>query len=166
MIHATCIPNNEIEEWLHDHTDVVKYITQAYKSCIPNMVDPISFDPRFLINDHIVNPGFNEDPIFLLGYNKSTHLILGVLYVFERYRNKGIASYLIESFKIQYGGLIQVAVAGSSNKLNGFYKKRGFKTTDVSKKDVLGTEFVDYFWSPKPINLTSKEHGTIVSPII
>jgi len=145
MIPATCIQKNEIKDWFEDHPSITGHVLRAYKSCVPTLLEPIMYDLRFTQNDHMVNVGFNDEPIFVVGLNKSTHMTLAVLYVFEKYRNRGIASYLIEALKVQYGGLIQVAVESSKKNLKMFYERLGLVTTGQVLKDDLSVGFVDYF---------------------
>jgi GNAT superfamily N-acetyltransferase len=155
MMEVTVIPSNETDEWIAESQKVKSSLKTAYQACIKTILPELTFDPRFIKNDHLVNVGFDKNPIFVCGMHKvKHHITIAVLYVFPEYRNKGVANYFVKAFQSQTNRVIQLAVEDSQvSSLHGFYAKLGFKTLGVVSKDCLGIGYVDYFWSYKPIKL-------------
>jgi len=159
------IPQAEIQDWLQDDPRVITHITQAYNECISSCLSPLTLDPRFLVNNHIVNREFTENPAFIVGYHHLPHTVLAVLYVYPSYRRQGLGTYLIQSIQYQVNGVIQVAVDARQRSLGKLYGENGFKTLGYEIKDDLGIGYIDYFWSPRPFNLEQTSRGTNVIPI-
>ncbi len=164
-LNTTIIPQAETQDWLKDDPRVITHIAQAYRECIPTALNPLTFDPRFLINNHIVNLDFIENPMFLIGFHHLSHTVLAVLYVYPAFRNQGIGSYLIQALQQQTKLTIQVAVDASQPRLGKLYCDNGFETLGIEKKDDLGVGYIDYFWSPRPFRLEPTDSGTNIIPV-
>ena len=125
MMNVVCVPQPELLTWLKEEPPVGRLLETAYRACIPSLLSDYKFDPRFLKNDHLVNPGFTQQPMFVMGIergNPQTPFNIGVLYVFPDFRNRGLGQYLIQAVQNQVGGLVQVAVAEKDlGRLQSFY---------------------------------------------
>lgn len=165
MLPVTLIPRVETTEWLNDSPKVKEYATQAYKECIPTILNPVTMDYRFCLNSHLVNVGFIEEPVFLVGYKDIGHLALSVLYVYPKYRYQGLATFLLRDIQVKTNGVIQVAVESHrKSDLGRLYEGVGFRTLGNEATDDLGTSYIDYFWSPRPFRLTQLPGGTGIEP--
>lgn len=167
MIEAQYVTMDETMQWLDDEPQVLELLSIAYRECVPTILNPITMDPRFLGCDHIVNVGFEENPVFIIAFIPASRAIgpssIPVLYVFEEYRNYGIAKVVLESLLNRVNGIVAVAIEEEKAYLGSFYEKLGFVTLNRVIKDDLGTPFIDYFWGPRPIKLFPSEKGTLVS---
>lgn len=157
------ILQEEIQDWLRDDPRVINHISRAYKECISSCFSPLTHDPRFLINNHIVNMDFINNPQFIVGYHHLAHTVLAVLYVYPSFRRQGIGTHLINTMQ-QANCVIQVAVDARQRGLGKLYSNNGFKTLGNEVKDDLGVTYVDYFWSPRPFNLEQTRSGTDIIP--
>lgn len=163
MINTMYIPQHEIKDWLADEKNIGSNIELAYRACIPTMLSPFEIDDRFCQNDHLVNMDFATNPQFIFGFTKSPHFVLGVLYVFPKWRRGGLGSYLIRAIQERPDlNLMQVAVQSDKHDLKKFYSRLGFKTTDVGLSDLLGVSYHDFFWSKRKFTLTPTPTGTDV----
>jgi GNAT superfamily N-acetyltransferase len=163
MINTMYISKDEIKDWLADGKNIGTYLEIAYKACIPTMLSPFEIDVRFYQNDHLVNIDFAINPQFIIGFRKSPHFILCVLYVFPKWRRDGLGSYLIRALQEHPSlNLMQVAVQSDKHDLKKFYGRLGFKTTDIGLRDHLGVSYHDFFWSKRNYTLTPTPNGTDV----
>lgn len=164
------ITTGETASWVKESKEVRNNLSYAYRSTIPNIMQDIMQDPRVLINDHIVNQNFENDPQLAVGIHTEMGqplLVIGMLFIFPSYRGKGLGKTIIEHLK-QYvadKGAIQVAVdADNLTNLGAYYEKLGFISTKTERKDDLGKLYVDYFWSKRKFILHDTPTGTLIQP--
>jgi GNAT superfamily N-acetyltransferase len=158
----TGIPSAETSEWLGDDPRIIGHLTQAYGECIPSIISPLTLDQRFLVNHHMVNLDFAENPMFVLGFHDLSHLILAILYVYPQYRGHGLGRYLISVVQERRNDVIQAAVDSRKPSVGKLLSQSGFDTLGQGSKDILGVSYIDYFWSPAPFRLERAPGGTRV----
>lgn len=162
---------DENKEWFSEEPKTKKLLLQGYLEAIPDVLTDISHDPRVMKNDHILNLNFRSSPVYFSGlYVKPDGLcVLSCIYVFPEHRKKGVGSAFLTMMQTQFdysrAFAIQVAIfADKKEKLHKFYSSHGFKTNGQAKKDIYGSSFIDYFWSPSPFKLIETPTGTIIDP--
>ena len=143
------IPKSKNAEWIKTSKLLMRNVERAYKDVMANLKSPFYLDNRFVQNDHIINPDFETNPVFIIGSHRNGPLVLSLVYVFPRYRNAGLATSLINRAKSTFNHFVQVAVTENSTHLMRFYENLGFKSTGKAYLDSQGTPLVDYFWGPK-----------------
>jgi GNAT superfamily N-acetyltransferase len=165
-MHDMYIPNNKLSEWINESDAIKNAVLRCYKETISDMTNDVLNDPRSRHNHHFVNPDFNQNPKYMMGFfpdMENNQFILSSLYVFPEERGKGFGKKLVNAAQsfVTDKGYIQVAVEESEiNNLDTFYKKLGFITTGDKIPNDIGKIYQDYFWSGKEIAL--KRVGNLI----
>lgn len=156
-----------------NNSGVLNILVKAYKECMP-LLNIEMIENKILKNQHLVNKDFEVNPKFILAFNLDDMLIKGridicTIFVYEEYRNNGIAKELVNNIKkIAINGyVIQAAVYFEKfNELKGFYESLNFSTTGYeTQTDLVGARYVDYFWCNDEIRLTFLGNETRVDRI-
>lgn len=162
------IPQAEVNQLIKDEL-FHSLIKEAYQATMPNLMTKLELDPRFIKSTHYVNEGFNDNPIFLLAGHPdqpSNSYIVSTIYVFPKYRNKGISKNIFRFLADQIPENVTIQLAVEESKiptLDPYYKSLGFKTTGVKVWDNLVGNLVDYFWCKCHIELNMMNNNKQVA---
>ena len=165
------IPSNENQEWFDEEPHTKEIVTHAYKEVIPDILSDISSDHRVMINDHLLNSDFRDEPKFIAGFHQKDDglIILGCLYVYPKFRNRGYGKHVVQQLQemAQNNPAIQISVYERMlGSLSGFYNNLGFVSTEQPIQDPYGKTFIDFFWSPRPINIQQAGNGWKIKPLL
>ena len=165
-----CVTSQENQEWFDEEPATKAALFEGYKAVIPDVMKDISRDHRIMKNNHILNIDFREEPKFFAGFyvQPDNLLVLSCIYVFPKFRHQGLGSWFLNALQHQFqeARAIQVAVYADKNEsLKNFYYQHGFISSGKAKSNLIGQQFVDYFWSSKPIELKEISDGYLIERV-
>lgn len=161
------LPSTRLRDWCAKNPIAERSLLYGYKSVLPNIGDFLLSDPRVLKNDHVINEGFERNPIFFLGRQgpfDDARIVLTSIFVFPNFRNQGLGSNLLRRIQTEIGkqAYIQLSIdARKFTELDPFYRRLSFVQIEGEFKDAAGITFLDYVWSARRIRTRRSPDGTV-----
>lgn len=162
------LPKENLREWCAKNPIGEKALLYGYQNVLPNMGDILLDDMRVIQNNHLINEGFEKNPIYFIGLQvppESSRMEITSIFVFPHFRRQRKGFNLIKSIQLQIGrqAYIQLAVeAIKVAELDPFYKGLGFTLIEGDFLDSSGVKFINYVWSERRIETKRAPDGLVM----